>query len=133
MVADMSGLQVVFFQDDRGRAPVVEWLRDLQRRDRKAYAKCVVKMKRLAELGHGLRRPEADYLRDGIYELRTARGHVNFRILYFFHGQSIAILAHALTKHDKVPDAEIDRAVRRKKAFETAPEAHSYEASVDHA
>jgi hypothetical protein len=34
-----------------------------------------------------LRRPHADYLEDGIYELRWRNGTVQYRILYFFHGR----------------------------------------------
>ena len=63
----MPRIEVVFYKDDQGRVPVLEWLRDLQRRDKRGYAKCVVRIRRLAESGHELRRPEADYLRDGIY------------------------------------------------------------------
>jgi Gp49-like protein DUF891 len=71
-----------------------------------------------------LRRPEADYLRDGIYELRVRMGSVNYRILYFFAGRDAA---HALTKEAEVPAAEIDRAIRRKDAFLRKPKAHTYE------
>ena len=74
---------------------------------------------------------EADYLRDGIHELRVHRGRVNYRILYFFHRQTVAaVLGHALTKEDRVPAAEIDRAVRRKRVYEQAPEGHTYEAAL---
>jgi hypothetical protein len=62
---------VVFYRDDKDRVPVLDWLKRLQQEDRKAYAKCVVRIRRLAEEGHDLRRPEADYLRDGISELRA--------------------------------------------------------------
>ena len=51
---------------------------------------------------------------------------MNYRILYFFHGRGLAILGHALTKEDKVPDADIERAFRRRKAFEADPRRHSY-------
>ena len=77
-------------------------------------------------MGHELRRPEADYLRDDIYELRAQRGRVQYRILYFFHGQRLAVLAHALTKEGQVPPADIERAIRRKDAFTQDPEKHSY-------
>ena len=73
-----------------------------------------------------MRRPLADLLRDGIYELRIRRGRVNFRILYFFHGQGLAVLGSAITKEDVVPDIEIDRCIRRKQDFEAAPERHTY-------
>jgi len=78
-------------------------------------------------MGHGLRRPEADLLRDGIYELRAKRGRVNYRILYFFHGREITVLACGLSKEARVPDADIGRAVRRKVAFEKDPNRHSFE------
>jgi phage-related protein len=122
--------EVLFYQDETGRAPVVEWLKNLRRDDRRAYAKCVVRIHRLAEVGHELRRPEADYLRDGIYELRARRGHVNCRILYFFRGQNVAVLAHALTKEGEIPDSDIERALRHKQAFERDPAGHSYEGEV---
>jgi phage-related protein len=79
---------------------------------------------RLATLGHELRRPEADYLRNDIYELRARR--VQYRILYFFHGQRLAVLAHALTKEGQVPPTDIEWAIRRKDAFAQDPENHSY-------
>lgn len=126
----MPVTEVLFYQDEPRRAPVVEWLRDLRRNDRRAYAKCVARIQRLAEAGHELRRPEADYLRDGIYELRARRGRVNYRILYFFHGQNVAILAHALTKEGEIPDGDIDRVIRRKQAFERDPARHTYEGEV---
>ena len=51
---------------------------------------------------------------------------MNYRILYFFHGRGLAILGHALTEEKAIPDADIERAVQRKRAFETDPEAHTY-------
>jgi phage-related protein len=123
----MPRTQVIFFKEDDGTVPVRDWLLELRRRQRRAFAKCVVRIQRLAELGHELRRPETDLLRDGIYELRARDGRVNYRMLYFFHGQNVAILAHGLVKEDKVPKSDIDRAVRRKQAFESAPAAHTYE------
>lgn len=126
----MPRTQVIFFKDKDGTVPVREWLRELQQRNRRAFAQCVVRIRRLAELGHELRRPEADLLRDGICELRARDGRVNYRILYFFHGRNIAILGHALTKEDRVSKADIDRAVRRKSAFESNPASHSYEEDI---
>ena len=51
---------------------------------------------------------------------------MNFRISYLFHGKNVAILGHALTKEDKVPKGDINKAIRRKRAFEADPAAHSY-------
>lgn len=76
--------------------------------------------------GYELRRPIADMLRDGIYELRTRHGTVQYRILYFFHGQNVAVLAHSFTKEKKIPPEMIDEAVRRKNLFDASPDRHTY-------
>lgn len=74
-----------------------------------------------------MRRPEADYLRDGIYELRARMGSVNYRILYFFVGRDVLVLARALAKEAEVPAADIERAIRHKEAFEANPDVHTCE------
>lgn len=119
--------QVLFHRELDGRAPVLEWLRELKRRDPVALAKCIAGIERLRLLGHELRRPAADYLRNGIYQLRLRHGRVHHRILYFFHGRGVAVLAHGLTKEGAVPDQDIERALRRKRAFESRPEWHSHQ------
>ena len=81
----------------------------------------------LRELGHELRRPEADYLRDGIYELRASLGGIQYRILYFFHGEVTAVVSQGLVKEREVPPKEIDRAVKRKVLFEANPQRHTFE------
>ena len=122
----MPRTDVVFYQENENDVPVLDWLKQIHRTDQRAYANCVAAIERLADFGHELRRPLADFLRDGIYELRLRKGRVNYRILYFFHGRGVAILGHALTKEDNVPSADIERALRRKKAFEADPAKHSY-------
>jgi phage-related protein len=126
----MPQTRLVFFKEADGSVPVRDWLRELRQRRPKAFAKCVVRIRRLAELGYELRRPECDLLRDGIYELRIRDGRTNYRVLYFFHGRNVAVLAHAITKEDKVPTVEIDRALRRKTVYETDPVRYSHEEEI---
>jgi len=118
----MPKTKVVFYKEDDGSVPILEWLDSLQER---ALDKCTVKIERLREMGHELRRPEADLLRDGVYELRIGLQHMNYRILYFFHGKVAAVISHGLMKEDKVPSKEIDKAVERKRKFELNPELHT--------
>ncbi len=120
----MPKVSVRYYRDESGSMPVRLWLAELRHSNQRAFVKCLTRVKRLQEMGHELRRPEADLLRDGIYELRVREGSVNFRLLYFFHGREVTILVHALTKEDRVPPADIDRAVARKKQFERAPGKH---------
>jgi hypothetical protein len=113
---------VVFYCEAGGHTPVLEWLEGLPE---KALDKCVVRLERLRELGHELRRPEADYLRDGIYELRVHFRTINYRILYFFHGRNVVVLAEGLTKEREVPERAIACAAERKALFEKNPQHHT--------
>lgn len=87
--------------------------------------KCIVRVERLAEMGHELRRPEADLLRDGIYELRASHRGVQYRMLYFFYGK-VAVISNGLIKERKVPVREIERTVRNRSVFTADPGTHTY-------
>lgn len=120
----MPQTSVIIFQDDVGCAPFLEWFDQLPS---KAQDKCRVRLERLAQLGHELRRPEADYLRDQIYELRIGLQGINYRILYFFHRDVAAVLSHGIVKERAVPPAEIDLAIKRKRKFTANPDQHTYQ------
>jgi Phage derived protein Gp49-like (DUF891) len=151
----MPSTEVVFYREDDGTVPVLDWLGGLSI---KARLKCLVRIERLRELGYDLRRPEADLLRDGIYELRVSLNHIQYRILYAFHTASatdgseapgtvkrgslqhrfkdsvqpivrrtVAVLAHGLVKEDRVPSEEIDKALARMRKFAAAPKRHTME------
>jgi len=122
----MPATDVVYYQELDGSVPVLDWLTEIGRRDRRAVAMCAARIDTLRQQGHELRRPIADYLRDGIYELRIRAGRVQYRILYFFHRQNAVVIAHGLVKEREVPDVDIDRAITRKKEFERAPARHSF-------
>lgn len=120
----MPSVEVIFFQEAEGKTPpLLEWLDGLPQ---KAQIKCLARLKRLEDLGHELRRPEADYLRDGIYELRASLQGIHYRMLYFFHGRSAVVLTRGIVKERQVPPKEIDRAAQAKEAFERDPDAHTF-------
>lgn len=120
----MPATDVFFFKGDDGRVPVLEWLNELRNRNPRALTKCLGLVRLLSQFGYELRRPRADLLRDGVYELRTEVGRVNYRILYGFVGQNVALLVGALTKEKAVPEEQIDRAVERLEAYRKAPARH---------
>src|SRR6266566_321868 len=109
----MPRTDVVFYREDDDRVPVLD-------------EACVAAIERLGAFGYELRRPLADFLRDGIYELQVRKGRVNNRLLYFFRGRNLVILGHAPTREGKVPKADIEGAIRRKRAFEADPSRPSY-------
>ncbi len=120
----MPRARVVFYCEEDGTVPVLDWLDALSD---KVKAKCLVRIERLKERGHEARRPEADYLRDGIYELRVGYRGVNYRMLYFFHGTTAAVVSQGLVKERIVPPIEIKKAIERKQKFERDPKRHTLE------
>jgi hypothetical protein len=111
----MPQTEVRVFRERDGSVPLTDWLDHLENRNVRAYAKCVALIQRLAAEGHALRRPTVDYLRDGIYELRTKDGRVNYRILFAYceGRRNVAVLSHGLTKEREVDDGDIETAIRR--------------------
>jgi len=62
--------ELYFFREPRDNSvPLLAWLDGLPM---KVQAKCIERIDRLAQMGHELRRTEADFLRNGIYELRAS-------------------------------------------------------------
>ena len=78
----MPRTRVILYREDDGSCPLLNWFEELPA---KVQDKCYLRLARLREMGHELRRPEADFLRDGIYELRVGRQGIHYRMLYFFH------------------------------------------------
>jgi hypothetical protein len=117
-------IHLVLFRETDGSVPLQDWLDDLPA---KVVVKCIARLERLAVLGYELRRPEADLLRDGIYELRIGFQGIHYRILYFFHGQAAAVVSHGVVKERAVPAMEIDHAVRRRSMYFANPPRHTAE------
>ena len=102
----MPATKVLLFRSDDGSVPLLDWLSELRNRNE-------------------LRRPTADYLRDGVYELRVPYAGVNYRMLYGFVGQNIVLVSHGLTKEKTVPAKEIELAMRRLALFRSDPDKYS--------
>ena len=103
--------ELVFYQEKPTDVPMADWLDQLPD---KALQKCLARLKRFELPGHELRRPEADFLTESIYELRASYQGVHYRMLYFFHKQLGVMVSHGLTKERAVPPREIALALERK-------------------
>ena len=115
-------VEAIFYQEEDGTCPVIEFF---LARPPQVQAKAHAHIQLLTEFGHTLRRPYAENLGHGLYELRWHSGRVQYRILYFFHGQRAVVLAHALTKEAQIPEADLKRALERKSLFEKNPKKHT--------
>jgi hypothetical protein len=118
----MPKTDITLFRDDDGSVPLVDWLRQ---QSEKVQTKCLTVIEELHEHGYALRRPTADKLDRGIYELRTRYGTVNYRILYAFCGRNAVLLSHGCTKEKRVPEKEINKAIENLNKFKQHPKAHS--------
>jgi phage-related protein len=117
----MPPTEVQAFRDQNGEIPVQEWLDEIEQREPKAYQKCLARILDLSNKGYEMRRPQADLLRQGIYELRATFSGTHYRMLYFFFGKSCIAVSHGITKEDRVPAKEIDLAIARMKLVKADP------------
>ena len=124
--------KVVFYQDKKDDSPIVEWLSKIRKKDPKGFLNCLARVEQLKMFGHELRRPAADYLQTGIYELRAKHRNVQYRLFYFFHGENIAVLDHGIIKEQSaIPQIDLKRALDRKKKFEQNPTQHTFEGVIE--
>jgi len=99
---------IYYFVDERGNKPVKEFIASLPLKDR---AKVFAYIAELKMQGNNLRRPMADYLGNGIYELRPKAN----RVFYFFFLKESAVLLHAIRKKtDKIPKRDLELCIGRK-------------------
>lgn len=85
----------------------------------KASAKIQKYITLLSFEGPNLRRPSADYLKEGIYELRVKFSPNNYRVLYFFFLGTDIVLTHGFVKKTAaVPEGEILTALKYKLDYE---------------
>lgn len=120
----MPKTKVIIYQNEDGSVPLLEWLK---KQPQKAQDKCTAMIELLAAGGHELRRPYADYINKGIYELRPTVKRIHYRILYCFVGKNIVLLTQGLVKTDKIPRGEIKRAIEHRDKFIQDPSLHSCE------
>ena len=104
-----EGFEVRFFKDKRGKELAQEYIDQMPEGHQ---GKTLKGIDLLEEMGHMLRRPWADFLRDKIYELRPSYASFEHRILYFFAGRIIVLTHGFLKKTQQTPPGEIDFAIK---------------------
>jgi phage-related protein len=108
--------QVDFFADERGHAPVEEYLTGLPVQHR---AKALALIKMLEQHGPSLPFPYSSQLRGKLRELRTQQGKDKLRILYFGDARRVFVLLHGILKRStKLPEEDIGIAVARMELHE---------------
>lgn len=110
-----SKWNVIYYKTSKGESPVEEFINIRSENNR---LKIFSIIDYLEEVGINLPRPYADYLGDGIYELRVKLSGDETRTLYFFCFENYIILTHTFIKtSERVPEKEINRALKYKQDF----------------
>ncbi|MCU0616066.1 MAG: type II toxin-antitoxin system RelE/ParE family toxin [Gemmatimonadaceae bacterium] len=126
----MPPCEVRIFQKANDDVPFREWLQTLTMPSKAQHLEAVASIRALLEAlgkqGHALRRPQSAPLREGIHELRARVRKVNYRVLYLFAGQGVAVIALGCTKEGEVNPADLKRAVQYKTLYEKDPQKHTY-------
>jgi hypothetical protein len=96
---------VDFFVDERGEAPVEEYLTDLPVQHR---AKLLALIKMLEQEGPNLPFPYSSQVRGKLREPRTQQGKDKLRVLYFGDAKRVFILLHGIVKRTaQLPEEDV--------------------------
>ena len=108
----MKRLPAAFYALPTGREPVREWLRALDRDDRKVIGEDIKDVEFSWPIGMPLCRP----LGKGLWEVRSdlPRGRIA-RVLFCTHEGRMVLLHGFIKKTQKTPKRDLDLALRRKK------------------
>lgn len=107
---------IEFYETENGINCVKDFIDEIK--DKKLKAKVLNDIKLLNEFGTELRQPHTDYLKDGIWELRTKQSSNIARTLYFtVSGQKIILLHGFVKKTPKTPSSELNRAINNKNDY----------------
>jgi phage-related protein len=97
--------ELFMYRTASGKVPLKDWLNQLATSEPRALGKCLELINYLNDFGpQDLNPPRAKRLGDGILELRTRSGTVQYRILFFFCGTartSAACMSHGFKKGGK--------------------------------
>jgi phage-related protein len=119
----MPRIEILIYREGDGTVPLRKWLDGLEAEPR---VRCLARLVLLEERGSDLRRPHAENIGDGLYELRVKFHRVNLRMLYFFHGRTAAVVSHGFAKERTIPPGEIKVARERMKEFRKDPRRHTF-------
>lgn len=106
---------VLYYVTINQNCPIQEFIDNQNKRNQ---AKILSFFSLLEERGPTLPRPYADFLQEGIHELRLKLQGKQTRNLYFFCFRNFIILTHAFLKTTgKVPKGEIKKAIKYRDDF----------------
>ncbi len=104
-----------FYQNENGTEPVRDWLKKLDREERRLIGIAI----KTVEYGFPIGMPTCRSMGDGLYEVRTnlPQGR-KARVLFCIHHGSMILLHGLFKKTQKTPKKDLDLALERKQQVE---------------
>lgn len=102
-------LRVVFYRTETGNEPVREWLKGLEREDRKAVGQDV----KTAQYGWPLGMPLIRKLEPGLWEVRSHIAQGIARVIFTVDDGVMVLLHGFVKKSEKTPPADLRTARQR--------------------
>lgn len=112
---DIGGIPVVFWRSKGGTEPVREWLKELDREDRRQIGEDI----KTIQFGWPVGMPVCQPMGKGLYEVRSriSDGRIA-RVLFCFYEGRIVLLHGFIKKTQKTPKPDMDLALNRRKQME---------------
>ncbi len=105
-------ITVRFYRTEAGGAPVLDWLRGLDKDDRRAIGLDLMRV----QFGWPIGRPLVGSLKDGLWEVRSSLPSQRIaRLILCFHDQMLVVLHGFIKKTQKTPADDLALAKRRMK------------------
>jgi len=109
-------IPVRFYRTSAGREPVLEWLRNLEKPDRRAIGLDLMRV----QFGWPIGMPLVRSLKDGLWEVRSDLPSQRIaRLILYFHEGVLVVLHCFIKKTRSTPLQDIEIAKRRKKEVVT--------------
>ena len=107
-------LDVAFYQSESGNEPVREWLKSLNKQDKKAIGGDI----KTVQYGWPLGMPVVRKMEHGLWEVRCRLDKRIARILFTVKGQQMVLLHGFIKKSQKTPREDLQLAKERKAGLE---------------
>lgn len=99
-----------FYQNENGKEPVRDWLKNLDREERRLIAADI----KTVEFGFPIGMPICRPMGDGLFEVRTNLPQGIARVLFCIHEGEMVLLHGFIKKSQKTPKQELNLAKERK-------------------
>jgi phage-related protein len=103
-------IPVRFYKSPAGREPVLEWLQNLDKEDRRVIGLDLMRV----QFGWPIGMPLVRSLKNGLWEVRSALPSQRIaRLILCFHEEMLVVLHGFIKKTRKTPPADIEISKRR--------------------